>query len=122
MRLIICIGLSFICFVPVLKRAQTVTDGARGYFKEAREAESRSDWQAAETNYLKAIAISPGWAEAVVNLGIVYNRQGKPDLAARAFTRAAEINPQLLGAHLNLAITYFRARRFGEAEAPLRRA
>src|SRR5262249_30096962 len=86
------------------------------------EAESRSDWQSAESDYLKAIAISPGWAEAMVNLGIVYNRQGKSDQAARAFTRAAEINPQLFGAHLNLAITCFRARRFVEAEAPLRRA
>jgi tetratricopeptide (TPR) repeat protein len=58
----------------------------------------------------------------MVNLGIVDNRLGKTDEAIVAFIRAGEINPQLLGAQLNLAITYFRAKRFREAEMPLRRA
>lgn len=95
---------------------------AARHFEEARTAEARADWQAAESEYRKALKLAPDWAEAMVNLGIVYNRQGKTDEAIVAFTRAAEINPQLLGAQLNLAITYFRAKRFREAEMPLRRA
>lgn len=95
---------------------------AARHFEEARTAEARADWQAAESEYRKALKVAPDWAEAIVNLGIVYNRQGKTDEAIVAFTRAAEINPQLLGAQLNLAITYFRAKRFREAEMPLRRA
>ena len=84
-------------------------------------AEARADWQAAERAYQEVLKLAPDWAEALVNLGIVNNRQGKTDEAIAAFTRAGAINPQLLGAHLNLAITYFRAKRFREAEGPLRR-
>ena len=95
---------------------------AARHFEEARTAQARADWQEAVSEYRKALKIAPDWAEAIVNLGIVYNRQGKTDEAIVAFTRAAEINPQLLGAQLNLAITHFRAKRFREAEVPLRRA
>jgi tetratricopeptide (TPR) repeat protein len=85
-------------------------------------AEARADWLAAERAYQEVLKLAPDWAEALVNLGIVNNRQGKMDEAIAAFTRAGAINPQLLGAQLNLAITYFRAKRFREAEGPLRRA
>jgi len=102
-------------------RNQIAPEAAR-HFEDAKKAEARADWQMAEGEYREALKLAPGWAEAMVNLGIVQNRRGKTDEAIAAFTRAAEINPQLLGAHLNLAITYFRARRFPEAEPPLRRA
>jgi tetratricopeptide (TPR) repeat protein len=95
---------------------------AARHFQQAKAAEARADWQAAESEYQEALRHAPDWAEAMVNLGIVYNRQSKSDAAVATFARAAEINPQLLGAHLNLAITYFRAKRFREAERPLRRA
>ncbi|HXI93086.1 MAG TPA: tetratricopeptide repeat protein [Blastocatellia bacterium] len=100
---------------------QVPAEAAR-HFEEAKTAEARADWQAAESEYHKALKLAPDWAEAIVNLGIVCNRQGKSDEAIVAFSRAAEINPQLLGAQLNLAITFFRAKRFRESEMPLRRA
>jgi tetratricopeptide (TPR) repeat protein len=100
---------------------QVPAEAAR-HFEEAKTAEARADWQAAESEYREALKLAPDWAEAIVNLGIVCNRQGKSDEAIVAFSRAAEINPQLLGAQLNLAITYFRAKRFRESEMPLRRA
>ena len=90
--------------------------------RKLKTAEARADWQAAESEYHEALKLAPDWAEAIVNLGIVYNHQGKTDEAIVQFSRAAEINPQLLGAQLNLAITYFRAKRFRESEMPLRRA
>ena len=93
---------------------------ASRHFAAAREAEARLDLETAVREYEAAIEMAPQWAEAIVNLGIVYNRQDKADKAITCFTRAAQINPRLLGAHLNLAITYFRARRYGEAEMPLR--
>jgi tetratricopeptide (TPR) repeat protein len=99
---------------------QIPADAAR-HFDAAKIAEAREDWRTAENEYHEALKRSPDWPEAIVNLGIVYNRQGKTDEAIVAFTRAAELNPQLLGAQLNLAITYFRAQRFREAETPLRR-
>ena len=65
-------------------------------------AEARADWQAAEREYQEALKLAPDWAEALVNLGIVNNRQGKTEEAIAAFTRAGAINPKLLGAQLNL--------------------
>ncbi len=106
---------------PTSIKGQGETEAAR-HFEKAKTAEARADWQAAEREYREALKLAPDWAEAMVNLGIVYNRQGKANEAIVAFTRASEIKPQLLGGQLNLAITYFRAKRFREAEMPLRRA
>ena len=101
--------------------SQTSLDAA-GHFQQAKAAEARADWKTAESEYREALKLAPDWAEAMVNLGIVYNRQGKTDDALAVFNRAAEINPRLMGAQLNVAITYFRTNRFREAEIPLRRA
>ena len=107
--------------LPSRSQEKIISPGAARHFVEAQAAEARGDLQTAAREYEAAIAIAPNWAEAIVNLGIVYNRQTKSDKAIAAFTRAAEIDPRLLGAQLNLAITYFRAQRFREAEMPLRR-
>lgn len=108
---------------PSHRSAQTpVSSEAASHFQLAKTAEARADWKNAESQYREAIRLAPDWAEAMVNLGIVYNRQGKTEEALATFNRAAEINPKLLGAQLNIAITLFRTKRFAEAEAPLRRA
>ena len=102
--------------------AQSKPDEAKRLFAEAQNAASRSDWATAERVYLVLIKDNPGWAEALVNLGIVYNREEKPDDAISAFKKAIEADPKLFGARLNLGITYFRLHRFDDAEDPLRQA
>src|SRR5215475_7238820 len=101
---------------------QSRSDEARRLFEEARDAAARSDWAGAERSYLLVLRADPGWAEAIVNLGIIYNREGKSEDAIAAFKRAIEADPKLFGASLNLGITYFRLHRFDDAEAPLRQA
>jgi tetratricopeptide (TPR) repeat protein len=101
---------------------QARSDEARRLFAEARDAASRSDWTVAERNYLLLLKVDPGWAEAIVNLGIVYNREGKTEEAIDAFKKAVEADPKLFGARLNLGITYFRLHRFDDAEDPLKQA
>jgi tetratricopeptide (TPR) repeat protein len=101
---------------------QSPSEETRRLFAEARDAAARSDWATAERDYLLVIQADPGWAEAMVNLGIVYNREGKSEDAISAFKRAIAADPKLFGAHLNLGITYFRLHRFDDAEAPLRQA
>src|SRR4030095_9332702 len=91
------------------------------YLAEGRAAGAREDWPTAEQSYLQALKQAPTSAEVLVNLGVVYNRQGKTDDAIGAFTRAAQLKPALFAAHLNLGITYFKLGRFGEAADPLRR-
>ena len=105
-------------------RALALQEGsveAERHVTEARAAEGRQDWQAAERSYLEAIKLAPAWAEALVNLGVVYNREGKTDDAIRAFTRAAQIKPKLAGALFNLGLTLVRKGIYGEAITPLRR-
>lgn len=102
--------------------SQKIPAAARSCFAQAREAESRSDWKTAETEYLKAIELSPTWVEAIANLGTVYNRLGRTDDAISMFVRAAQIDPNVFGVQLNLGITYFKLGRYSDAEAPLRKA
>ena len=66
--------------------------------------------------------IAPACVEAIVNLGVTFNRLNQPDEAIRAFQRALAKNPQLFAAHLNLGITYFRTARFDLAKESLRNA
>src|SRR5438128_2115930 len=107
------LALALILLLPIANafaqsdEAQKISPEAARYFAEARAAESRADWPVAARNYSKSIELAPDWAEALVNLGVVYNRLGKTDDAIKAFTRATELDPKLPGAHLNLAITYF---------------
>jgi len=120
--LLICVLASALALGGTGYRSQTPSLDAAKHFQQAKSAEARADWKTSESEYREALRLAPDWAEALVNLGIVYNRQGKTDDALATFNRAAEIDPHLLGAQLNVAITYFRTNRFREAEIPLRRA
>src|SRR5687767_10461978 len=95
---------------------------ATTHFAQARAAELRNDWATAETEYQKALALHPRWAEALVNLGVIFNRQNKSAEAIKTFTRATQIKPRMLAAWLNLGVTHFRAAHYDQALAPLRRA
>src|SRR5712692_9548237 len=101
---------------------QNVPPEALRLVAEARTAETRGDWKAAEQGYLRAILLDPSWAEILVNLGVVYNREGKTDEAIDILKRAAEIKPGLVEAHLNLGVTYFKSARHRDAATSLRRA
>src|SRR5215471_11242742 len=120
--LLICGLLSTRTLGGTYRNSPSPSPDATKHFQLAKSAEARADWKVAEDEYREALKLAPDWAEAMVNLGIIYNRQGKTDVALATFNRAAEINPQLPGAQLNIAITYFRTNRFREAEIPLRRA
>src|SRR6266851_984711 len=72
---------------------QNVPPEALRLARDASAAEARSDWLAAEQNYLKAIKLAPTWAEVLVNLAAVYNRQARSDKAIEALKQAAVIKP-----------------------------
>lgn len=61
-------------------------------------------------------------AEANVNLGAGYLRQGRIDLAIERLERAIELEPRLADAHSTIAIAYDQARRPGDAERHYQRA
>ncbi|MEI6108276.1 MAG: tetratricopeptide repeat protein, partial [Opitutae bacterium] len=70
----------------------------------------------------KAVALSPGDAEAHNNLGIVLNELGRLDEAEASYRRALQISPEYAQAHSNLGATLQDLGRLDEAEASYRRA
>ncbi|MGI9167418.1 MAG: tetratricopeptide repeat protein, partial [Pyrinomonadaceae bacterium] len=123
MRLILLLLLFLPSWYPNIRAqsAQGASPEAARYFADALAAEARADWPTAQRSYLRAIQSAPNWAEAMVNLGVVYNRQGQADEAIRAFKRAVQVRPNLVAAHLNLSVTYFKAGRYEEAITTLGR-
>lgn len=61
-------------------------------------------------------------AQANLNLGAAYVREGRPDLAVEALERAIRISPRNSDAHSTLAIAYDQLNNFELAEAHYRRA
>src|SRR6266446_1024020 len=101
---------------------QKLPSEATRLMAEAQAAEAREDWKAAEQSYLGMIRLAPAWAEVLVNLAAVYNREGKTAEAIDVLKRAAQLNPNLVEAQLNLGVTYFKTARYGDAVTSLRRA
>lgn len=61
-------------------------------------------------------------AQANLNLGAAYLRQGRPELALEKLERALEQNPRLANAHSTIALVYDQLGEPGEAEDHYRRA
>src|SRR6266550_3095640 len=101
---------------------QKLPSEATRLMAEAQAAEAREDWKEAEESYLGVIRLAPDWAEVLVNLAVVYNREGKTAEAIDVLKGAAQLKPNLVEAHLNLGVTYFKTARYGDAVTSLRRA
>ena len=56
---------------------------------------SKGEFQKAEFEFKTAIELSPGYAEAYSNLGLVYKRENKLNEALAAFTKATQLNQYL---------------------------
>jgi tetratricopeptide (TPR) repeat protein len=65
--------------------------------------------------------IDPGSARIHQALGHNYRVQGRPDLAARAFERAAEADPKLPEIHLALAQIHLERKNYAEARREIDR-
>lgn len=67
--------------------------------------------------HLRAAVERPGFADAEMNLGVALSAQGALDEGAAHLRRAIAIQPRLVDARRNLAETYVRQRRPGDAVA-----
>jgi type IV pilus assembly protein PilF len=61
-------------------------------------------------------------AQANLNLGVGYLRQGRPDVAIDALQRALDLNPRLANAHSAIALAFDQLEDYDEAEDHYRRA
>ena len=59
------------------------------------------------SEYRKALALSPGFADIQVRLGVALREMGRTDEALDIFSTAATRRPDYLDARIQLGITYF---------------
>lgn len=81
-------------------------------WKKARQAQDAAGFAAAEESLKKAAVLDPSLGEVHVQLGLLYNAQGRRDAALAAFQRAVSASPNLSAAHYQLSLAF---RRSGEA-------
>jgi tetratricopeptide (TPR) repeat protein len=74
------------------------------------------DYDALGKKFQAAADADPNLAEAWFNLGVVAERQGKPDVAAGHYRRAIQAKPSLKAAYENLAVLMENAGDRGGAE------
>jgi tetratricopeptide (TPR) repeat protein len=78
----------------------------RAHFEAAQEAQKRNDYATAEREYRAVLATAPHFAEAYMNLGLIYQLQNRIPDATAEFRRALAIKPDLAGANFFLGVDY----------------
>lgn len=94
---------------------------AEKHFNHALEL-SKKDQEGALASFRKAIALSPDYAEAYYNAGVVLGNLGRPEEAAEAFRNVIRIKPELSEGYFNLGTLYGVMGRKQEAVEMLKRA
>jgi Tfp pilus assembly protein PilF len=92
---------------------------ARIHISEAEQQFRENNYEQAITEYEKAVEITPSDGQAQAALGILYELQGRPEEAEKAFRAAEEALDDRLEFLLTLAQTYMTA---GEYDTALDRA
>jgi tetratricopeptide (TPR) repeat protein len=101
--------------------AQAADPQVRSTFQSGTEAMKLAQWDEAAAAFTQVIKLSPGFAPAYFNLGLVQVQQGHPDAAVETLSRAVALSPKLRGANLFLGIAQYRKNRYPEAIAALKR-
>ena len=78
----------------------------QAHFEAAQQAQARRDYATAEREYQSLLELSPGFAEVHMNLGLVYQLQGRESEAIGEFRRALKLKPTLAGANFFLGVDY----------------
>ena len=89
---------------------------------EARDAQSRRDFNAAAESYRKIVELEPSVPELWTNLGLMYHESGKSDEAIRSFKEAIKLNASLFVPQLFLGIEYLESKKPGVAVPFLEKA
>jgi Flp pilus assembly protein TadD len=100
---------------------QERTEAETLFFQGTRCMET-GDVTGAEACFRKALQITPDFAEAYANLGLLLDRQGITDTAEVYYRQSIELNPTYSETHLNLGALLANKKRFGEAEAAYKQA
>jgi tetratricopeptide (TPR) repeat protein len=85
-----------------------LTPEVLAHWQAAEDARRREDYVTAVREYRQVIALSPRFAEAYQNLGLVYQLEERWSDAIAAFRQALSLKRDLPGANLFLGIDYCR--------------
>lgn len=97
--------------------AFAVTPEVERHFLSAQQAQANKDFATAETEYKEVLKLDPGFAEAHLNLGLVYQMDGRIREAMGEFRSTLKLKPGLGAANLFLGIDYAK-RGEGAAAIP----
>jgi tetratricopeptide (TPR) repeat protein len=78
----------------------------QSHFAAAQQAQRDKDYATAEREYQSVIALSPGFAEVHMNLGLVYQLQNRFSAAMTEFRRALKLKPTLAGANFFMGVDH----------------
>jgi Tfp pilus assembly protein PilF len=106
--------------LPAAGRAQAPATFEQ-LFERALELQKAGDTLGAIDAYKAALAISPGRADALSNLGAAYVRLGQFDDAVAQYEAALKADPINSTVRLNLALAYYKSARPNEAIPQLKR-
>ena len=84
----------------------TKNSAIESHFSAAQKAQQDKDYATAEREYQAVLTLAPDFAEVHMNLGLVYQLQGRSTEAMAEFRRALKIKPGLTGANFFLGVDY----------------
>lgn len=102
--------------------APKITPQVRSHFIAAEKARVKGDYALAEHEYRKVITLSPHFAEAYMNLGLIYQLQHQVPEAMQMFEQALKYRPELVGANFFLGMDYCQRGQCKQAIPLLRTA
>ena len=85
---------------------------ATKHYKLGVDFAKRREFSGAISEYQKALAINPNYADAHCKLGVAYRYQGKLDEAIASYQKAIAIEPDYVKAHNNLGYAYSKQGKY----------
>jgi len=90
-------------------------------WKKARKTQSEAELASAAEYVKRAALMEPPRGEIYVQLGMVYNAQGKKEAALEEFGKAVTASPDLSAAHYQLSLAYRRGGQVAKADEEMRK-
>ena len=87
-------------------------------FQRGQDALNHGKLDEAEKDFRAVLAVDSKSGAAYANLGVVYMRRKKWDLALTELKKAERLMPQVAGIRLNIGLAYYRQNEFDKAIPP----
>ena len=96
-------------------QAADIDAAVQSHFAAAQQAQRVKNFAAAEREYQAVLKLAPSFAEAYMNLGLVYQMEDHLPEAMTEFRRALKLKPTLVGANFFLGVDLCKRGRGSEA-------